>query len=368
MTNQLQPVSKGALPLSSDINQLVKALQGLLSPGTIQLAAPLSTPSSAPTAATNGTGSLTGTYGYVYTNIDGVPIDNGTVYINGETTGSTVSASVTASSNAILVSNLAFGGAPGQGGRIYRNAASGSASTGPFYRVTTITDPSQTTYSDDTPDANLGAQLPTSNTTGTPLSAYQATLTDLVIDGGNVTLDPLSGDSQWSPPLFLRATGSSGNSLATYLQLDDTGLLHIRNQSNTDLALLDGSGNLTITVNFTATGFLQSGTTTSGTYAQYNDAGQVSLNGGTFYALMQAVSGGYKIQSGTYPATSSATSYQIPFPDNFTTTPVVFAFYVSSAVNLSTTLTGYSVGVSYFDAYLSTGNTGGNIQWLAIGT
>lgn len=167
MSNALNQVAKSALPMSSDVNQTVGMWNGTADPGPLSPPGITSAPSSALTATLNGSGSLTGAYGYVVTYITGIKSDNGMVTVNGETLPSAASTSVTTSSQQISLTNIPVAPAPVIGRRIYRNKAGGSASTGPFYLLTQINDITTTTFPDNIADANLGAQAPSTNTTGT---------------------------------------------------------------------------------------------------------------------------------------------------------------------------------------------------------
>jgi len=100
---------------------------------------PLAAPSTALTAAVNtASGVLDGTYGYVTTFVSGIPLSNGGISETGETLGSPVSASVAPVNQQDSLSAIPLGPAGTVARRIYRNTASGSASTGPFYLVTTL--------------------------------------------------------------------------------------------------------------------------------------------------------------------------------------------------------------------------------------
>jgi len=161
-------VPKGALPQSSDVNQVLQGLLGQLDLGALTLFEPIAAPSTALTAAVNTTsGNLTGTYGYVVTFVTGVVEDNGTLHITGETGAGPVSNSVSPSSQQVNLTAIPTGPTGTIARRIYRNQASGSASTGPFYLVTTLAGNTITTFTDNVADGSLGNAVPTTNTTGT---------------------------------------------------------------------------------------------------------------------------------------------------------------------------------------------------------
>lgn len=167
-------VTKGGLPLSTDINQIVDALYNRADAGLITLLAQLVAPLTAPTAALNGSGVLTGSYAYVCTYVTGVIDSTGLLHVTGETVAGVVSAPVAASSNAISVSGIPIGGTGVVARRLYRNKSGGSVTSGPFYLVTTIADNSTTTFPDNVADTSLGAQAPYQNSTGGMIAGINA--------------------------------------------------------------------------------------------------------------------------------------------------------------------------------------------------
>ena len=95
---------------------------------------------------------------------------------DGETEGGLVSAAVTVADKAvngqISLTGIPLGGVGVTQRKIYRTAAGGST----YLLLTTITNNTATTYTDNTADASLGAQCPTVNTTGDPvLSTFIST-------------------------------------------------------------------------------------------------------------------------------------------------------------------------------------------------
>ncbi|GMA64937.1 hypothetical protein NZD89_06015 [Alicyclobacillus fastidiosus] len=175
MPNQygLYPISKGAIPQSSDLNQILQGFLGQLDMGALSFLKPLSAPG-APTVALNGAGNLTGTYGYVVTYCTGIVQSNGTLNIIGETLAGTVSSSVSPKSQQVMLSNIPTGPTGTVARRIYRNQSSGSASNGPFLLLATIPDNTTTTFPDNVPDSNLGADAPVVNTKGTQFTTLYA--------------------------------------------------------------------------------------------------------------------------------------------------------------------------------------------------
>ena len=210
MTSGLYSVAKGALPQASDVNQLVKGLQGTTDLGQVTLFAVLTNPTGTPTSVANGSGNLTGTYGWVATECTGGADDAGNVYITGETLPTPVSAALTLSSNQATVGNLPTGTTGVVAVRVYRNTASGSATTGPFYLVQQINNNTTASIPDNVPDSSLGYLVTTVNTTGT------------VISGGTISGATLSGTFAGTPTYSGLPTFSAGigmTNLANQVQL-----------------------------------------------------------------------------------------------------------------------------------------------------
>jgi hypothetical protein len=83
--------------------------------------------------------------------------------------------------------------------------------------------------------------------------------------------------------------------------------------------------------------------------------------------LISAISGGYKVQSGSIAATVAG-SFSVTFPTAFATTPVVRATYFTNgnAAAVGVSVTAKSTTRATF--YIGSGYTGGTIEWEAIGT
>ena len=103
-------------------------------------------------------------------------VDNGVhrylctfVTADGETQGGDISAAVTVADKTVngkvSLSAIPIGGSIVTARKIYRTAAGGSV----YYLLATIADNTTTTYTDNTADSSLGAQVPSANTTGDPL-------------------------------------------------------------------------------------------------------------------------------------------------------------------------------------------------------
>lgn len=91
------------------------------------------------------------------------------VTADGETHGGVISAAVTVADKSVngkvSLSAIPIGGSLVTSRKIYRTVAGGSV----YYLLTTISDNTTTTYTDNTADSGLGAQVPSANTTGDPL-------------------------------------------------------------------------------------------------------------------------------------------------------------------------------------------------------
>ena len=103
-------------------------------------------------------------------------VDNGAhryrvtfVTADGETQGGDISDAVTVADKSVngkvSLSAIPIGGSLVTARKIYRTAAGGSV----YYLLATIADNTTTTYTDNTADSSLGAQVPSANTTGDPL-------------------------------------------------------------------------------------------------------------------------------------------------------------------------------------------------------
>jgi hypothetical protein len=154
---------------ASDINQFSDALSGKNDVGTISTFAPLSLPG-APTVAVNTTaGNLTGAYKYAVAFITGYwkgGVGTGTLQEQGNTGGGTVSATVSPSAQQVNVTAIPTGPVGTVARAIYRTKAGGST----YYLLTQINDNTTTSYTDNIADTSLGAQMPSTNTTGTGLN------------------------------------------------------------------------------------------------------------------------------------------------------------------------------------------------------
>ena len=114
-------------------------------------------PNTAPTAATNGAGGLTGDYTWKVTFINTNLVEGNPTSASATWTASSEQADVT-----IPVAPQSFGAS---GRRIYRTPASNTTA---FYRVATVSDNTTTTYVDNTSDADLVASTAIDIDNGVP--------------------------------------------------------------------------------------------------------------------------------------------------------------------------------------------------------
>lgn len=160
-------IGVGDTPRVSDINQFIGGMNGTVDVGAISFVGPTTAPASAG-SATNATGSELGigTYKYAMTFVTGVAKSDGTLFVTGETTAGPEWTALTSSGfQRVSLTSLPNGGATVIGKRIYRTAVNGTQKM--LVATLSATQPS---YVDTLPDANLGANVPTTNTTGTTLT------------------------------------------------------------------------------------------------------------------------------------------------------------------------------------------------------
>ncbi len=127
----------------------------------------------APTVATGAAGALTGAYTYKIT----------FVTADGETDGGTTSATVNPSAQQVNLTAIPLGASGVTQRKIYRTVASGSQ----HKFVATIADNTTTTYTDNTTDGSLGANVPTATTAGATAPANTDTKLQTAILRANVT-------------------------------------------------------------------------------------------------------------------------------------------------------------------------------------
>ena len=191
-------LSKGALPQSSDVNQIITALQAALDVGALGVFNPISAPTTAPTAAINTTaGNLDSPYAWVVTFVTGTQETDATPHVTGETTVSAASNAISPANQQASLSAIPTGPTGTIARNLYRNKAGGSTTSGPWYLVASIAGNTTTTFIDNVADASLGVAAPTSNTTGTSLA---------ISIGATAPVSPVEGtlwiNTQTSPALL----------------------------------------------------------------------------------------------------------------------------------------------------------------------
>jgi hypothetical protein len=177
-------VAVGATPLADDVNQFADTLTGANDAGPITLASPTAAPASGGTAtATTGTTLGVGTYVYVVTYVTG--IKKGASYVvTGETiAGPTFNVTTTTGNQSVSLTSLPSTSATQVvAKRIYRTVVGGAQ----LKRLVELA-PGTVSYVDTTTDGALGANVPTSNTTGTSFTTPSMTATTATVTTATVT-------------------------------------------------------------------------------------------------------------------------------------------------------------------------------------
>jgi hypothetical protein len=208
---------------ASDIDQFTDALSGANDVGAITLFKQISPPS-APTVAVNAaSGNLNGAYKYAVAFVTGYwkgQVGTGTLQVQGNTGGGATSITVSPASQKVDITNIPIGPTGTVARVIYRTKANGST----FYFLTQINDNTTTTFTDNVADTALGAQMPSTNTTGTSFSVGNLTVDVL----GNLTT---TGTGSFSTITSTVATGTapftvSSTTVVTNLNADMVDGLH----------------------------------------------------------------------------------------------------------------------------------------------
>jgi hypothetical protein len=161
----LYDVSVGNVPQTSDVNQLVDVFSGLHDVGTINLAPKVLPPTTVGFSLALQAGSTlgVGVYQYKFTYVTGYYKTDGTLVKTGETDGSPFLPITTTTGNTTVKITLPIPTAPSVvATNIYRTHVGGTVSQ----FVATVKD-GTTTYTDSKADTSVGANIPTTNTTGT---------------------------------------------------------------------------------------------------------------------------------------------------------------------------------------------------------
>jgi hypothetical protein len=212
----LYDVVGGNTAYSTDLDQLVDALTGK-NDVTLTAFVPLAVPG-APTVAVNTTaGNLTGNYQYAVAFVTGYwqgPAGTGTIHVQGNTGGGTASAIVAPSAQQVNLSAIPIGPTGVVQRVLYRTDANGSA----FYYLVTLDDNTTTTYTDNTPDASLGAAMPATNTTGTVANLWKLNVSGLATFNAGLTLpsgQTLTNNGTYAgSPLVTSLTATNGLSVS----------------------------------------------------------------------------------------------------------------------------------------------------------
>jgi hypothetical protein len=158
----------------------------------------------APNTATGASGVLTGTYYYSITFVNPV----------GETEAGTTSSSVAPSSQKVDLTNIPISADLSVTARnIYRTLATPADNT-IKYLVTTISDNTTTTYSDNVSDGSLGALRPVTNTTGGALS-YDGFKYQIFSPAGFLSGYNISPNSSTSALLYGKFNATAANQKLT---------------------------------------------------------------------------------------------------------------------------------------------------------
>ncbi|MHB1778091.1 MAG: hypothetical protein ACYCU7_19225 [Acidimicrobiales bacterium] len=208
MSNALYTRSAGADPYALDVDQYTNALQGTIDPGAITFAGPTAAPG-AP-SVTLAAGGLTGSWQWCAWWLTGVPVGgSGTPNINGGTPAGTATATQTLSSQEAVLTVPASVPSTAVG------CAFGRTTSGPgatFYVIPGATVYKTAAgawpqYTDNTPDSSLTTVVPSTNTTGTPVTfGAGATIPSGQTIGG-------AGEIQIGGALGTSGTGSFGGLL-----------------------------------------------------------------------------------------------------------------------------------------------------------
>lgn len=108
MSENLKIILGGAVPLPTDVNQLVQGMIGNADLGSLALFPTVSDPGAASVAVNTAAGNLTGTYQYIVVLATGWKATDGTMYVRGFAPG-TASASVAAVGEQVNITEIATG-------------------------------------------------------------------------------------------------------------------------------------------------------------------------------------------------------------------------------------------------------------------
>lgn len=182
--NIFRTISNLATAFAQDVNQFVSGLNGSSDVGDITVFPTITSLPGSLTATAGATGTLSGAYSYIVTFATGLVDGSNQLYVKGETTPGTASTTVNVTSQQINLANIPIGGTGVIARKIYRTKAGGST----YYFAFQIADNTTTSWTDTISDTSLGAQAPTTNTTGSRFVGNGSGLTDLpIIPPANAT-------------------------------------------------------------------------------------------------------------------------------------------------------------------------------------
>jgi hypothetical protein len=196
----LYDIVSGTTAVASDVEQLVNIFNGKHDIGNISLAPQISSPSSSSFSLASQSGSSlgVGAYNYEFTYVTGQYKSDGVTLVQtGETPVSSNLSITTTSGNTTVKVTLPTSGLPTSAIaiNIYRTSVGGSD-----YKLVATVKAGSANYTDSTADASRGSQVPpTSNTTGTMLSAqnpyfyYVGGQSGIIGSSGTLNQFPVSG-------------------------------------------------------------------------------------------------------------------------------------------------------------------------------
>ena len=266
-------------------NQFADAFTGKQDVGAVSPYLQIAVPGAPSVAVNTTTGNLTGNYQYAVAFITGYwngPMGSGTFLAQGNTGGGTASAVVSPSAEQVNVSSIPVGPTGVYERSIYRTKANGST----FYFLTTLTDNTTTSFTDNIPDTDLGAVMPTTNTTG---SYWYGPVT--VPSGQALTVNGSVAGSANTGTWSLGATALANTAPWTAAQTFNAGLTIPSGQN------LTGAGGINITGTGTFGGLLTANAGLTGTTGTFS--GALALNGGGSLASGQTLTNDGTISGGT---------------------------------------------------------------------
>ncbi len=219
MASTLQDIIAGAPPYVSNVETPISALKGNTDVSEIAAYPQIAAPATAPTLQILSTaGNLTGNYQYDVAFVTGFwSIDTagqlGSLIASGNTGGGVLSATVSPSAQQVSLSNIPIGPTGTVARVLYRTDANGSS----LYYLYQIDDNATTSWTDNTPDASLGAAMPTTNTTGTVANLWKLNASGFATFNAGLTVaanQTLTNNGTYAgSPLVTSLTATNGLSV-----------------------------------------------------------------------------------------------------------------------------------------------------------